>query len=164
MGPLIRRLLLLVTLAPGALAPAALAADLRVGIRADPTMDPHVNYLAPNIAVARHLFEPLVVLDDDERPVPALAESWRLVNEKEWEFKLRPGVRFSDGTPSSPTTCCSPSPASATFRTTRNPTSPASAASSAPPPLMTAPSASPPTCPTPCCRSSSASSPSSRAS
>ena len=99
MGPLIRRLILLATLAPGALAPGALAADLRVGIRADPTMDPHVNYLAPNIAIARHLFEPLVVLDDDERPVPALAESWRLISEKEWEFKLRPGVRFSDGTP-----------------------------------------------------------------
>ncbi len=95
MAPMIRLLLTFLLALPG----GASAADLRVGIRADPTMDPHVNYLAPNIAIARHIFDPLVVLDDQERPVPALAESWKLVAPLEWEFKLRPGVRFSDGTP-----------------------------------------------------------------
>ena len=77
----------------------AAAADLRVGVRVDPTLDPHVNYLAPNIAIWRHIFEPLVTLDATEHAQPALAESWRLVNEHEWEFKLRQGVTFADGTP-----------------------------------------------------------------
>lgn len=91
-----RRLVLLAFLLASSLASAA---NLRVGVRNDPTLDPHVNYLAPNVAIARHIFEPLVVLDDDERPVPALAESWRLVNDREWEFALRQGVTFADGTP-----------------------------------------------------------------
>lgn len=77
----------------------AYAADLRVGIKADPTVDPQFLYLAPNIAVARHLFEPLVATKADETPDPRLAVSWTAINDKEWEFKLRPGVKFSDGSP-----------------------------------------------------------------
>ena len=45
------------------LANPALAADLRVGIKADPTIDPQFLYLAPNIAIARHMFEPLIARD-----------------------------------------------------------------------------------------------------
>ena len=30
-------------------------------------------------------------------PVPALALSWKLVDERTWEFKLRPGVKFQNG-------------------------------------------------------------------
>jgi peptide/nickel transport system substrate-binding protein len=46
------------------------------------------------------VWEPLVGLDDALRPVPALAERWDLSPDgKTWTFKLRPGVRFSDGTP-----------------------------------------------------------------
>jgi ABC-type transport system substrate-binding protein len=62
-------------------------------------VDPHVNCLAPNIAVWRHGFEPLVALDASEHPVPGLAESWRLVGEHEWEFKLPQGVTHGDGSP-----------------------------------------------------------------
>ena len=77
----------------------ATAADLRVGIKADPSVDPHFLYLAPNIAVARHLFDALTGTDADERLEPKLAESWRAVGEREWEFTLREGVRFHDGSP-----------------------------------------------------------------
>jgi peptide/nickel transport system substrate-binding protein len=31
--------------------------------------------------------------------VPGLAESWRQVDDLTWEFKLRPGMTFQDGTP-----------------------------------------------------------------
>ena len=32
-------------------------------------------------------------------PVPALALSWKAVEDTVWEFKLRPGVTFSNGSP-----------------------------------------------------------------
>src|SRR2546422_540201 len=45
-----------------------------------------------------HIYDRL--LDRDPRtfkPKPMLAESWRLVNDTTWEFKLRKGVRFHNG-------------------------------------------------------------------
>jgi len=46
------------------------------------------------------VFEPLVKLDDSGRPQPALAISWRQDNGgRRWQFRLRPGVKFHDGTP-----------------------------------------------------------------
>ena len=76
-----------------------LAADLRVGIKADPAIDPQYLYLAPNIAIARHMFEPLIATNADETPDPRLAVSWKAISDTEWEFKLRPNVKFSDGSP-----------------------------------------------------------------
>ncbi|BBK40649.1 ABC transporter substrate-binding protein [Allostella vacuolata] len=75
----------------------ATAADLTVGARFDPTLDPHFLYLSTNMAYAQHLFEPLVARDVNSQPVPGLAESWRVVDDTTWEFKLRRGVRFHDG-------------------------------------------------------------------
>ncbi|MEB3370934.1 ABC transporter substrate-binding protein [Saccharopolyspora mangrovi] len=42
--------------------------------------------------------ETLVNLDADGNPLPGLAASWRQAGPVEWEFSLRPGVRFHDGT------------------------------------------------------------------
>ena len=44
-----------------------------------------------------HIFEPLVDMDPHARPIPALAESWKLIDDKTWEFHLRHGVHFHDG-------------------------------------------------------------------
>ncbi|MGH7275679.1 MAG: ABC transporter substrate-binding protein [Candidatus Rokuibacteriota bacterium] len=47
-----------------------------------------------------HIYDRL--LDRDAKtfkPKPMLAESWRIVNETTWEFKLRKGVRFHNGEP-----------------------------------------------------------------
>jgi len=48
-------------------------------------------------------FDPLVRLDENGQPKPALALSWKSdAAAKRWEFALRPGVKFHDGTPLAP--------------------------------------------------------------
>jgi peptide/nickel transport system substrate-binding protein len=75
-------------------------ARLRIGLAApNTTMDPHLQSNAPNNAVASHIFDALVTNDEQSRSVPGLAESWRVVDDTHWEFRLRQGVRFTDGTP-----------------------------------------------------------------
>ncbi len=82
-----------------AAAPAiAPSADLRIGMSADVTsIDPHFVNITPNNNVAWHIFEALTHVDENVRLVPGLAESWRPVDPTTWEFRLRKGVRFSDG-------------------------------------------------------------------
>ena len=76
----------------------ALSADLRIAVSSEPnSMDPHYHALAPNNNLAAHIFEALTRFDSDSRLGPALAESWRLIDETTWEFKLRKGVKFHDG-------------------------------------------------------------------
>src|SRR5438105_11080024 len=49
---------------------------------------------------AAAIFDTLTTLDDKGEPQPKLAESWTSSEDfKTWTFKLRPGVKFHDGTP-----------------------------------------------------------------
>ncbi len=85
-----------------ALAPAlpASAATLRWAGRGDlQTTDPHSQNenLTNNINIL--VYEPLVIRDKKLAIVPALAESWTQVSPTTWRFKLRPNVKFHDGTP-----------------------------------------------------------------
>jgi peptide/nickel transport system substrate-binding protein len=74
------------------------AADLSIALGGDVTsMDPHFHNLTPNNNIGGHMFETLVEKDAGGRFKPALAESWRAVDDTTWEFKLRKGVRFHDG-------------------------------------------------------------------
>ena len=87
-----------VLLAAAAGALRAGAADLAIGIGADVTaIDPHYHNVTPNNNVAAHIFDYLVLRDERQKPIPGLAESWRTVDPLTWEFKLRKGVRFHDG-------------------------------------------------------------------
>lgn len=95
-----RRLLLLVLTLYCALLSAlpTQAAQLSIGLAADvSSLDPHYLNAAPNIAVASHFFDTLVAVDKDGQLVPGLAQSWQAINSTTWEFKLRPGVKFHDG-------------------------------------------------------------------
>src|SRR5580704_2819236 len=79
-------------------AAASAATDLTIGIGADVTaIDPHYHNVTPNNNVAAHIFDYLVLRDERQRPIPGLAESWRTVDPVTWEFKLRKGVKFHDG-------------------------------------------------------------------
>ena len=81
-----------------ALALPAYAANLVVGLSADITsVDPHYHNLTPNNAVAAHLFDYLVLRNEKSQPMPGLATEWKAIEPTVWEFKLRKGVKFSDG-------------------------------------------------------------------
>ncbi|HYC37449.1 MAG TPA: ABC transporter substrate-binding protein [Usitatibacter sp.] len=63
------------------------------------TMDPHAQNEGLNNSVSDHIYEPLVTRGKDLKIEPCLALSWQLVNPTTMRFKLRPSVRFHDGTP-----------------------------------------------------------------
>jgi peptide/nickel transport system substrate-binding protein len=92
----LRPLLLAATLA--AAAPAA-AQDLTLGLAADPSPDPHFLFLDTNVAFARHIHGALTAMGTGADVLPDLAASWRLIDDTTWEFTLRPGAAFADGTP-----------------------------------------------------------------
>ena len=97
----IRKTLLLSALVLGFLGTTSLvqARDLTVALRSEPTsMDPQFHALTSNIQLSETIFDPLVRTDKNAKPIPALAKSWT-VNGNVWTFKLRPGVKFSDGSP-----------------------------------------------------------------
>lgn len=76
------------------------ARDLKIGLSADVTsIDPHFYNATPNNTIALQIFEPLVRKDIKGELLPALAQSWKLLSDTEWEFKLRRNVKWHDGTP-----------------------------------------------------------------
>jgi peptide/nickel transport system substrate-binding protein len=85
--------------AAAGLAGNAVARDLVVAIKTEPSsMDPQYHALTPNIQLSQTLFDPLVCADAEMLPKPCLAESWTAQGNT-WTFKLRPNVKFSDGSP-----------------------------------------------------------------
>jgi len=81
-----------------ALAGSAPAADLTIAISADITsLDPHYVAAQPNINIGWHVFDALTRVDEHARLIPGIAASWRAVNPTTWEFSLRKGIKFHDG-------------------------------------------------------------------
>jgi peptide/nickel transport system substrate-binding protein len=76
------------------------AKDVAIGLQAAVTsMDPHYHNLSPNNSLLQHVFEALILRDPHGKLMPGLATSWRAIDNLTWEFKLRQGVKFHDGTP-----------------------------------------------------------------
>ena len=78
----------------------ARAEELRIGLGAEvSSIDPHYHNLDPNNALAMNFFDTLVIPDEQQKLKPGLAESWKAIDDKTWEFKLRKGVKFHNGQP-----------------------------------------------------------------
>jgi peptide/nickel transport system substrate-binding protein len=76
------------------------ASELRVALPWTPeNLDPTMNLSSIRAAVGVSMFDSLVGRAADNRIVPQLAESWRLLDDLTWQFKLRKGVVFHDGEP-----------------------------------------------------------------
>ena len=87
-----------VALGLGFVSPAVQAQNLVIAVGGNITsMDPHFHNLGPNNNIAQYFFDRLVHFDHQQRPIPGLAESWRALDDTSWEFKLRRGVKFHDG-------------------------------------------------------------------
>ena len=73
-------------------------AELVVALPDDTTnMDPRIGMGSIRSTYIRQVFESLVDVDRQGKPVPGLALTWKAVNDLTWEFALRRGVSFHDG-------------------------------------------------------------------
>lgn len=76
----------------------AISEELVIGLASEPTaIDPHFHNLGPNNAMSRHIFDRLILQNELQQLEPGLAVSWTPINDLTWEFKLREGVKFHDG-------------------------------------------------------------------
>jgi len=89
--------LLLIAPAPLRKADAQAANELVILQSVDFTsFDPNTVSAQPTTNIAHNVLETLVARD---QKTPLLAESWKNVDDKTWQFKLRKGVQFTDGEP-----------------------------------------------------------------
>lgn len=78
----------------------ATSKDLTLGLKGEPTsLDPHFHNVTNNNQMALYIFDKLIQQDSRQKLYPGLAESWTPVSDLVWEFKLRKGVTFHDGSP-----------------------------------------------------------------
>jgi len=81
-----------------ALSTTVAAQTLTIGVRAgQDSMDPHFTATGTHAEAMKHVFDTLTWSGDQLQVEPGLAESWRLIDPTTWEFKLRRGVKFHDG-------------------------------------------------------------------
>ncbi len=78
----------------------AYAADAKIGIQTETSsIDPHFALVGANQVISEQIFESLLSADAAMRPQAGLADRWQLVGDDVWEFHIRPGSMFHDGTP-----------------------------------------------------------------
>jgi peptide/nickel transport system substrate-binding protein len=83
-----------------ALSFSASAADLKIGVGSEvTTLDPHFFHLTPNTEIDKLIYSGLITQDEHLKVIPDLAASWRTLDPTHWEFKLRDGVKWHDGSP-----------------------------------------------------------------
>ena len=61
------------------------------------SLDPYTLKETTTIAHHAHVYEGLVTRDKNLKIVPALAESWEVLEPTHWRFHLRKGVKFHNG-------------------------------------------------------------------
>lgn len=81
-------------------APVAVKDTLTVAINGEPAnLQPAQPVGRLNELVNALIFDSLTTRDPQGNLVPALAQSWKRLDDNTWEFKLRPGVKFTNGDP-----------------------------------------------------------------
>lgn len=76
--------------------------DITVALSATASsIDPHFHNLTPNSTIGEHIYNKLVLMDENLQVKPGLATSWEVSPEdpRVWTFHLREGVTWHDGTP-----------------------------------------------------------------
>lgn len=92
------RLAAFAALLGAAVSTGALAQTLTIGVRAGPeSIDPHYTATGTHAEALKHVFDTLIWSGDQLQLEPRLATSWKAIEPNVWEFKLRPGVKFHDG-------------------------------------------------------------------
>ncbi len=87
-------------LAAGSASTTAGAAELRVGFSADAlTLDPANHRNRETETIIRNMYDGVLTRDSNMQVVPELAESYQQIDATTFEFKIRKGVTFHDGSP-----------------------------------------------------------------
>jgi ABC-type transport system substrate-binding protein len=88
-----------------AAAPASAAAHSGSTLRVEAntsfsTFNPFLAYFNADLYLIGSIYPTLAMIDESGRPVPYLATSWSTSPDKlTWTFKIRPGLKWSDGVP-----------------------------------------------------------------
>jgi peptide/nickel transport system substrate-binding protein len=81
-----------------ALPTLAFSQELRIGFSADAlVLDPANHRNRATETIIRNMYDGLLTRDSDMNVLPELAESWTQIDATTYEFKLRAGVTFHDG-------------------------------------------------------------------
>ncbi len=93
--PMLRAILLATAIA----APLpVLADDLVIATKSGPaSMDPHFTATSANAEATKQVFDTLLKSGNGLQIEPMLATEWTAIDDTTWEFKLRQGVKFHDG-------------------------------------------------------------------
>ena len=84
----------------GLIAGPAQAEDLVIALGSEATaIDPHYHNTGNNNQIVFHIFDTLIKQGSNQELLPGLAVSWEAVDDTTWEFKLREGVTYHDGSP-----------------------------------------------------------------
>lgn len=85
------------TKAPAVVTPPA-KTTFNIGLQPLPiNMHPHYESGAIPHAIFVGMFDPLVSVPAEGGLIPWLAESWRIIDDLTWEFRIREGVKFHNG-------------------------------------------------------------------
>ncbi len=76
------------------------AQDLIIVVQSDVvSLDPHGSNDSPSSNVRTKIYDNLIYFDENMELQAGLATDWDLIDETTWEFTLREGITFHDGTP-----------------------------------------------------------------
>lgn len=77
---------------------AQVKSSITIAMKGDTeTLDQHSSTSTISWSYQFSIFDALVNSDEDSKPIPGLAKSWRVIGDKTWEFKLREGITFHNG-------------------------------------------------------------------